>query len=45
MLPGEKGVEDTVSNSFSRIHSEVGIIEEENEKQDHHRKYDTSFGQ
>ena len=31
MLPGEKGVEDTVSNSFSRIHSEVGIIESEGE--------------
>ena len=29
MLPGEKGVEDTVGNSFSRIHSDFGINKSE----------------
>ena len=31
MLPGEKGVEDTASNSFIRIQSEVRLIESEGE--------------
>ena len=31
MLPGEKGVEDTASNSLSKIQSEVRLIENERE--------------